>query len=112
MGFLTGGTERLRGDLRRYTAAGLAAVLLGLFPLQAPAQSQPAHHLEGGGYTNPGYVDGGRPGLLSGLAFFAGRIARVLRPVGRAADSVDDGAAMFDRYAERPGCCPPHAPPQ
>ena len=76
--------------------ATVVALLLTLTP--AGAAALPAHHLPAGGFTNPGYVDGGRPSILSGLGFLAGRVVRALRPLGRAAASVDDSAAMFQRW--------------
>ena len=74
----------------------LLTLTLTLSP--AGAAALPAHHDPAGGFTNPGYVDGGRPAFLSGLGFLAGRVVRALRPLGRAADSVDDSAAMFKRW--------------
>ncbi len=76
--------------------ATVVALLLTLTP--AGAAALPAHHLPAGGFTNPGYVDGGRPAILSGLGFLAGRVVRAFRPLGRAAASVDDSAAMFKRW--------------
>jgi len=78
--------------------ATAVALFLALSTPLAGAAGLPAHHLPAGGFTNPGYIDGGRPALLTGLGFLAGRVVRALRPLGRAAASVDDSAAMFDRW--------------